>query len=97
MSERLTEAGKRVLERLAAGDRFRYRLNFMFCPDERSKYVNVWESDKSTVSEATINALVRKGFFRAGGITEAGRAALHATAKAPPAAHPATSSPDETR
>ena len=83
---KLTESQAQVLERYLAGDRLQTRNNFQFCFDERSRYVYVWESDRKTVvSKRTKMALFDKGYFYAGEVTDAGRAALVAyRAKFPP-------------
>jgi hypothetical protein len=73
----LTELQAKTLERRMTGDKWASRINFKFCFSEREKYVQVWESDRTTVvSEATINALILKGYYYGGDVTEAGRAAL---------------------
>jgi len=73
----LTELQAKVLERRLSGDTWEARYHFMFCATEREKYVQVWKSAPNTVvSEATTNALFKRGYYEAGDVTEAGRFAL---------------------
>jgi len=76
---KLTEAQRRVLKRIATGEDFGSRLNYMFCsPSQR--YVKIFRSDGEVIPQRTLFALIDKGFIYPGTnyrtLTPAGRAAL---------------------
>lgn len=76
---KLTKAQRRVLERIASGEEFGQRLNYMFCPPAQ-RYVYIFRSDGSVIPQRTLDALLDKGFIAPGTsyreITPAGRASL---------------------
>lgn len=73
----LSEAQRRVLERLNAGEKIVPRYSVMFAQGG-SKYVRVFSRrPHDAISERTIDALFDKGFLTTGYVlTDKGRAAL---------------------
>lgn len=73
---KLSAAQRRILSRLADGDKISSRLNFMFC-EPSSRYVKVFHSDLSVAPANTINALFKAGYLGPGYyVTDLGHAAL---------------------
>lgn len=79
MGEKLTPFQRKVLARIAAGEEFGYRLNYMFCTPAQ-RYVNIFRSDGTVIPQSTLFALVDHGFIHAASsyreLTDAGHAAL---------------------